>query len=98
MLRYLMGAMLFVSCHGALAQAQDDRKFNEDKFPGYGLQAPPGLFKNVNDATLGDAILLRGTELFIDDRLVEALDGARRQLNQPVKHKRNPVLVKTETW
>ena len=98
MLRYLLGTMLFVSCHVYLAQAQDDREFNEDKFPGYGLQAPPGLFKNVNDFTVGDAILLRGTELFIDDHFVEALDGARRQLNQPVKHKRNPVLVKSKPW
>ena len=80
------------------AAAWDDEEYNEAKFPGYGLKAPPGLFKTVNDSTVGKAILLRGTELFIDDRLVESLQGTRRQLNQPIKHKQNPVLVKTAPW
>lgn len=78
--------------------AQDDTEFNEAKFSGYGRKAPPGLFKNVNDATVGDTILLSGTELFIDDRLVESLDGAHRRLNRPTKHEQNPVLVKTQPW
>jgi len=80
------------------ASAEDDKKYNEEQFVGYGRKAPAGLFKNVNDSTVGGAILLRGTELFIDDYLVDSLDGARRQLNQPVKHKENPVLVKTKPW
>lgn len=80
------------------AAAQDDIEYNEDKFVGYGLKAPPGLFKIVNDSTVGDSVLLRGTELFIDDHLVESLEGTWRQLNQPIKHKDNPVLVKTEAW
>lgn len=76
-----------------LCAAQDDGKFNEDQFVGYGLKAPPGLFKHVNDTTVGGAVILRGIELFIDDRLVESLEGTRRQLNQPVKYEHNPVLV-----
>jgi hypothetical protein len=92
---FSISVVLFLS---HVATAQDDREFNEDKFAGYGLKAPTGLFKNVNDSTVGDAILLRGTELFIDDRLVESLQGATRQLNQPVKHEKNPVLVKTKPW
>ncbi|MAE65839.1 MAG: hypothetical protein CMJ18_16335 [Phycisphaeraceae bacterium] len=80
------------------ATAQDDRKYNEDQFAGYGRKSPPGLFRNVNDATIGDTILLRATELFIDDYLVESLQGTRRKLNQPIKHEQNPVLVKTAPW
>lgn len=62
------------------------------------VNAPPGLFKDVNTVTVGEAVLLRETELFIDDRLVEELDGARRQLNRPVKHPLNPLVVKEHAW
>ena len=62
------------------------------------VKVPAGLFKDVNDTTIGQARLVRGTQLFIDDWLIESLDGVRRQLNQPVKHKRNPVLVKDKPW
>ena len=34
---------------------------------GGSLQAPPGLFKDLNDEILGDAIILNGKQLFIDD-------------------------------
>ena len=80
------------------AAAQNDKEYNEDKFVGYGLKAPTGLFKTVNESTVADAVLLRGTELFIDDHFVESLDGTWRQLNQPVKYSGNPVLVKTDPW
>ena len=73
----------------------DDTAFNEERFVGYGLKAPAGLFKNVNDTTAGGVRVLNGTELFIDDLLIEAMDGTWQQLNQPVKHAANPVLVKT---
>ncbi|GIT30549.1 MAG: hypothetical protein Ct9H300mP1_25950 [Planctomycetaceae bacterium] len=43
-------------------------------------------------------ILLRETELFIDGRLISSMKGARRKLNQPVKHKQNPVLVADKPW
>ena len=98
MFRFCLLAMTAVLFFDHLASAQDDRESNEDKFSGYGLKAPLGLFKNVNDSTVGKAILIRGTELFVDDHFVESLQGARRQLNQPIKHKQNPVLVKTEPW
>ena len=62
------------------------------------VKVPAGLFKDVNDTTIGQARLVRGTQLFIDDWLIESLEGVRRQLNQPVKHKRNPVLVKDKPW
>ena len=31
------------------------------------LKAPPGLFKNLNDKTVGDAMIINGKQLFIDD-------------------------------
>lgn len=98
MLRLLLLAVTAVSLTAHPAAAQNDREYNEDKFRGYGRKAPTGLFKIVNDSTVGKAILLRGTELFIDDYFVESLDGVRRQLNQPIKHKQNPVLIKTAPW
>ena len=66
--------------------------------PAAPVKVPAGLFKDVNDTTIGQARLVRGTQLFIDDWLIESLEGVRRQLNQPVKHKRNPVLVKDKPW
>ena len=62
------------------------------------LEAPPGLFKDVTEATLDGAVLLDGTQLFIDDRLIESLDGARKRLNRPTKHPNNPILVKDHPW
>jgi len=62
------------------------------------VKVPAGLFKDVNDTTVGGARLVRGTQLFIDDWLIESLEGVRRQLNQPTKHERNPVLVKDKPW
>ena len=62
------------------------------------VKVPTGLFKDVNDTTIGQARLVRGTQLFIDDWLIESLEGVRRQLNQPVKHKQNPVMVKDKPW
>jgi len=98
MFRFCLLALTTLSLIECSAAAQDDRKYNEAKFRGYGRKAPPGLFKIVNDSTVGKAIVLNGTELFIDDHLVQSLKGARRQLNQPIKHKQNPVLVKTTKW
>ena len=61
-------------------------------------KAPAGLFKDVTKVTVGDALLLRGTQLFIDNRLIEKLEGARKQLNRPVKSPKNPILVKDRPW
>ena len=98
MLRVFLQTVSAVLCIAYSVSGQDDRKYNEDQFAGYGRKAPAGLFKNVNDSTIGKTLLLRGTELFVDDHFVESLQGARRQLNQPVKHRQNPVLVKTAAW
>ena len=98
MLRVFLQTVSVVLCIAYSVSGQDDRKYNEDQFSGYGRKAPVGLFKNVNDSTVGKALLLRGTELFVDDHFVESLRGVRRQLNQPVKHRQNPVLVKTAAW
>lgn len=56
--------------------------------------APPGMFKDLDDAALGDAIIVQSKQLFIDDHLIESLDGAVQVLNQPVKHASNPLIVR----
>jgi hypothetical protein len=43
------------------------------------------LFKDLNDELAGDAIILNGKQLFIDDYIIEEITGARRVLNEPVK-------------
>ena len=53
---------------------------------GGSLQAPPGLFKDLNDEILGDAIILNGKQLFIDDYIIDELSGAEKVMNQTVKH------------
>ena len=34
------------------------------------LKAPPGMFKDLNDQILGDAIIINGKQLFIDDHII----------------------------
>jgi hypothetical protein len=65
---------------------------------GKSLKAPPGLFKDLNDEIVGDAIIIDGKQLFIDDYIIETLRGAKKVLNQPVKHPRNPLIVKDKPW
>ena len=65
---------------------------------GGSLEAPPGLFKDLNDEILGDAITISGTQLFVDDDLIEQLTGATQNLNQPVKHPDNPLIVRDKPW
>jgi len=65
---------------------------------GKSLQAPPGLFKDLNDEILGDAIIVNGKQLFIDDYIIAELKGAKKTLNQPVKHPKNPLLVRDKPW
>jgi hypothetical protein len=62
------------------------------------LEAPTGMFKDLNDEILGDAINLNGKQLFIDDYIVEELSGVEKVLNQPVKHPRNPLLGTDQPW
>ena len=61
-------------------------------------QAPPGMFKDLDGEILGDAQIIHGKQLFIDDYVIEALHGARKNLNQPVKHPANPLVVKDRNW
>jgi hypothetical protein len=53
----------------------------------------PSAFRDLDDAILGDAVLLRSKELFVDNALIANMDGVRRVLHQPVKHVGNPVIV-----
>ena len=38
---------------------------------GGSLQAPPGMFKDLNDEIVGNAIMVRSKQLFIDDYIIE---------------------------
>jgi len=62
------------------------------------LKAPPGMFKDLNDEILGDAIIINGKQLFIDDYIIGELNGAEKILNQPVKHAKNPLIVPDQPW
>jgi len=62
------------------------------------LKAPTGMFKDLNDEILGDAIIINGKQLFIDDYIIGELTGAEKVLNQPVKHPGNPLIVKDKPW
>lgn len=55
---------------------------------------PPYLAK---DAVKGPLPVDVGRQLFVDDFLVESMDGLRREYPHPVKYAGNPVL-KPETW
>jgi len=60
------------------------------------LKAPPGMFKDLNDEILGDAVIINGKQLFIDDYIIDQINGAEKVLNQPVKHPKNPLMTFTE--
>jgi len=62
------------------------------------VDVPPGMFKDLNDATVGGAIIINGKQLFIDDYIIEQLNGAEKILNQPVKHPDNPLVVQDQPW
>ena len=63
-----------------------------------GRKAPPGTFKDLDDEILGDALILHGKQLFIDDHVIDDMQGVRKQLNQPVKYEHNPVLKRDKPW
>jgi len=65
---------------------------------GKSLKAPAGLFKDLNDQIVGDAIIVNDKQLFIDDYIIEELKGAEKVLNQPVKYPRNPLMVPDRPW
>jgi hypothetical protein len=65
---------------------------------GKSLKAPPGLFKDLNDEIVADAIIINGKQLFIDDYIIEELKGAEKVLNQPTKDPANPLIVPDRPW
>jgi hypothetical protein len=65
---------------------------------GGSLNAPPGIFKDLNDEILGDAIIVNGRQLFIDDYIIGELKGAKKALHKAIKHPSNPLIVKDKTW
>jgi len=62
------------------------------------LKAPPGMFKDLNDEIVGDAIIIKGKQLFIDDYIIGELKRAEKILNQPVKHPKNPLIIPDKPW
>ncbi|MGE3317387.1 MAG: hypothetical protein AB7O26_19905 [Planctomycetaceae bacterium] len=78
--RYLAGVLIFLAMSNVAPAA--DR------------QAPPGMFRDLDDDIVGDAIIIEGKQLFIDDHIVGELKGARKVLNQPVKHPSNPLITR----
>ena len=61
-------------------------------------KAPPGMFKDLDDEIVGQALLIHGKQLFIDDYVIDDMQDVRKQLNQPVKYKHNPVLKRDKPW
>ncbi|MFN0195466.1 MAG: hypothetical protein ACKVT0_01870, partial [Planctomycetaceae bacterium] len=56
--------------------------------------APPGMFKDLDDEILGDALIVHDKQLFIDDYVIGDMQGVRKKLNQAVKHPKNPIIVR----
>ena len=61
-------------------------------------QIPSGMFKDLDDEILGDALLIRDKQRFMDDYVISDLQGLTKQLHQPVKHPKNPVLIQDRPW
>lgn len=61
-------------------------------------QAPPGMFKELNDDVLGDALLIHGKQLFIDNYVIGEMQGVEKRLHQPVKHPQNPLVRRDKPW
>jgi len=78
--------MLLVTCLCAASAQAQHRK------------APPGVFKDLGAAVVGEALILHGKQLFIDDYVIAELKGVNKVLNQPVKHSKNPLLVRDRPW
>jgi len=66
--------------------------------PGKSLKAPPGMFKDLNDEIAGNAIIINGKQLFIDDYIIGELKGVEKVLNRPIKHPNNPLIVHNKPW
>src|SRR5262249_17532837 len=60
--------------------------------------ARPDPPPDLDDEVLARAPPLRAKQLFIDPAPIEDLRGAQQVLQRPVKHPRNPVLVRDQPW
>ncbi|MBI1915689.1 MAG: hypothetical protein HYS12_13300 [Planctomycetes bacterium] len=56
------------------------------------------MFRDLDDEIVGKAMVIHGKQLFIDDHLIEEIKGAKKVLNQPVKHPRNPLIRREKPW
>ncbi len=72
--------------------------FLHSQAPAQSRQTPPGMFKELDDEIVGKALIIRGKQLLIDDYLIEELRGVQKSLHQPVKHAKNPVLIRDQPW
>src|SRR6266536_4982038 len=61
-------------------------------------KAPPGMFRDLDDEIVGKAVVIHGKQLFIDDHIIEDIKGAKKVLNRPVKHPRNPLIRQDKSW
>ena len=61
-------------------------------------QAPPGMFKDLDDTIAGDTLVIHGKQLLVDDYVIGDMQGVEKRLNQPVKHSQNPLLKKEKPW
>lgn len=61
-------------------------------------QAPPGMFKDLDDEILGEALIVHDKQLFIDDYVIGDMQGLGKQLHQPVKHPSNPLVRRDQPW
>ena len=64
------------------------------------IPEPPasGPFRDLDDEILGDAVIVNGKELFIDDHIIQEIKGARKVLKRAVKHPDNPLMVPDRPW
>lgn len=62
------------------------------------VKAPPDMFKDLDDAIVGEALIINGKQLFIDDYVIGQLGGVKKVLNQPVKYPGNPLIIKDRPW
>lgn len=57
------------------------------------VETPSGRFKDLDDDIVGATIIVSGKQLFIDDHLIENMEGVKKVLNQLTKHSANPLIV-----
>jgi len=56
------------------------------------------MFKDLDDEIVDKALVLHGKQLFIDNYVIESLTNAKKVLNQPLKHFKNPLVRRDQPW